>query len=244
MELSFHCLEFEQEVRKQLNILDRPITEEDTQRVTDLSLSEFTFENDDLETLLCFRNLKELDIETRCEDTDFWKQFIHMECLNWTTLGYDVDFRVFSNMQNLTALSVSGGDYSNIQLRHLDALIPLRKLEDLCLHEFGSVDLAPLEAMKQIKYLRVLYSYGVVNAEAIGSMTQLKWLNLAGLVVNNLDFLDTLPDDLEIEMSGIEILDWQNVDVRKWKRFRNRDISEMYVRKEYQEGLSLSALDE
>jgi hypothetical protein len=47
---------------------------------------------------------------------------------------------------------VSGGDYSDIKFNRLDALIPLRNLEELILHEFGPVDLAPLEKVSQLKH--------------------------------------------------------------------------------------------
>ena len=48
---------------------------------------------------------------------------------------------------------VSGGDYSNIKFKRLEALVQLSHLEELILHEFGPMDLAPLEKMKQLKHI-------------------------------------------------------------------------------------------
>ena len=229
MELSFHNSKFEQEVRTRLNIFDRAITDADAKLVTELDLTNFYVEDEDVETLLHFNNLKILALEMKSKDSGFWQHFPRVEALYWITWGGDIDFEVFSHMHTLKSLTVSGGDYSSIGFKNLDALIPLKILEHLELHEFGSVDLAPLRAMKQIKSLAVRYSHQVQNIDVIGAMTQLEELTLDGLAVDNLDFLDTLPNNIALEMCGIQVPKRENIDIKKWKRFTNRDICEIEV---------------
>ena len=241
MELTFHDFVFEEEVRKALNIYDRAITDADALLVTELDLTFGSTTEEDVSTLLYFKNLESLALDMYFKN-HIWHHFPRLEDLYLVAHG-DVDFSVFSSLKNLTALTVSGGDYSSIAFENLEALIPLEKLEYLQLHEFGPVDLAPLAKMKQLKQLMVRYSYEVKNIEVIGTMTQLKTLDLDGLLVDNLDFLDTLPDDLDIEMCGNQILGTKTVDVSKWKRFKKRDICEIEVKDQYWEYIDLSELN-
>ena len=241
MELLFHNSEFEKEVRKQLNIFNRAITDADALLVNELDL---TLDYDiDLPTLLHFKNLKSLTLEMGYHDDKLWENFPKLEDLCWITWGGKIDFSIFSCLHNLKFLTVSGGDYSSIAFEKLEALIPLKKLEYLQLHEFGPVDLAPLGNVKQLKTLLVRYSDEVKNIEVIGTMAQLKTLCLNGLWIDNLDFLDTLPDELDIEMCGIHTFGTKTVDVSKWKRFKKRDICEIEVKDQYWEYIDLSELD-
>ena len=243
MELSFHNSEFEREVRERLNIFDCAITGADAQNVTELDLTNFDFEDEDIDTLLQFKNLKVLAIETITKDFLFWKHFPKIEELYWLVWGGPVDFSVFSIMTKLSRLTVSGGDYSSIAFENLEALVPLKKLKHLELHEFGPVDLAPLEAMKQLKSLAVRYSHEVKSMATIGTMVQLQELTLDGLAVDNLDFLDTLADDIELKMCGIQIPSREAVNIEKWKRFTNSDICEIAINGPW-EYLDLSALND
>lgn len=246
MELSFHNLEFEQEVRKRLNIFDRAITEDDALLVTELDFTSFniSFKDEDLETLYLFKNLKSLAIEMENMGAEFWKHFPKMESLFLVIWGEDVNFEDFSGMTNLNDLFISGGDYSSIKFKNLNALIPLKCSKQLTLHEFGPVNLAPLSDMKQLEDLAICYSNEVECIDTIGKMTHLKSLCLCGLLVDNLDFLDTLPDEIELELCGIEVSGEDEIDVTKWKRFINRDISEIGVKHKWWEYIDLSPLDE
>ena len=243
MKLIFHHSYFEQEVRAQLKIFDRDITAEDALRVTELDLTEFSFEDEDIETLFCFSNLTSLAINIREKGCDFWSHFVKLEKLYWCCWGYKVDFSVFSNLKQLTSLMVSGGDYSNINFLNLDAIIPLNHLEELILHEFGPVDLAPLENMPQLRRFSLLYTHSAKNIETIGKLHWLESLTLCGLSVDNLDFLDSLPDCLELDVCGIEIRGRKEIDVRKWKRFQKREICEIEVKDPCWEHIDLSALE-
>ena len=75
-------------------------------------------------------------------------------------------------MRELTYLMVSGGDYSDIKFNNLDALVQLSHLEELLLHEFGPVDLAPLERMPQLKHFSLLYTDSAHNT---GRPASLSW---------------------------------------------------------------------
>ena len=243
MELLFHNSEFEREVRERLNVFDRAVTDADAQLITELDLTNFSIEDEDIDTLMRFNNLKSLALEMRNKDSLFWDHFTKLEDLLWVTWNGPVDFSIFTNLTELTQLTVSGGDYSNIAFENLEAIIPLKKLRYLELHEFGPVDLSPLEKMKQLKSLAVRYSHEIKNIETISTMTQLEFLELDGLGVDNLDFLDALPSNLELKMCGIEIYGTKKVDVSKWKRFLKRDICEIEVKDQWWEYIDLSELN-
>ena len=243
MLLTFCHPEFEQEVREQLGIFDRDITEQDALSVSELDLSNFDFKNEDIETLFLFSNLISLDINIGEQDSFFWNHFSKLQDLYWCCWGSEIDFSVFSNMNRLKLLTVSGGDYSSMKLTGLESLIQLRHLEELILHEFGAVDLSPLESMTQLKHFSLLYTDSARNVEIIGKLHWLESLTLRGLYVDNLNFLDSLPNHIELELCGIEIYGRKNVDVLKWKRFEKRDICEISVKDQYWYDIDLSSLD-
>lgn len=243
MELKFFHHEFEQEVRNQLSVFNRPITESDAKMVEELDLTNFSFRAEDVETLCYFNNLKMLSIEMGTKDLEFWNHFPELEDLYWCCWGFAVDFNVFKNMKNLTTLCISGGDYSDIEYKNLDALKELKKLNFLELHEFGPVDIAPLGQMPWLKSFALRYSSQVKNIDTIGAMNFLENLYLDGLYVENLDFLDSLPDSIRLEMCGIEIYGCKDVDVKKWLRFTNRDICEIKTKDQWWDYIDLSPLE-
>jgi len=244
MELKFYHYEFEQEVRERLSIFDREITDKDAKMVEELDLTNFSFRDEDVDTLFYFSNLKVLGIEMGNNDACFWNHFPEMEDLYWCCWGSEVDFNMFSNMKNLNTLFVSGGDYSDINYINLDALQELKNLKFLELHEFGTVDIASLGNMTQLKSFGLRYANRVENIETIGTMTFLEKLCLGGLYVENLDFLDSLPDSIRLEMGGIEICGDEKVDVSKWKRFTNRDIYEIRTKEQYWDYIDLTPLEQ
>ena len=144
-------------------------------------------------------------------------------------------------MENLLSLFVSGGDYSCIDYLHLDALTRLKKLHSLGLHEFGSVDLLPLAALPQLKEFSLLYAKRTEHIDVIGAMSQLDILNMAGLEVEDLNFLDRLPDSVQLELCGIYVRN--GVDVEKWKRFESPYIDEISVGEYRWRCIDLSALE-
>ena len=244
MVLTFHHAQFEQAVREQLQIFHRNITAADALQVSTLDLTNFDFKDEDIETLVLFSHLTSLHINIRQQDTAFWQHFPMLEELHLCCWGAEVDFCAFSPLKNLTYLMVSGGEYSDISFRRLEALIPLKQLSELILHEFGSADLAPLEYMPQLKHFSLLYAHSSKNIAVIGRLTQLESLRLCDLHVEDLDFLDTLPDHVELEMCGIEIHGKKSPDIWKWKRFKSRDISEReIVRGQSRADINLTPLD-
>lgn len=240
MDLIFQHSGFEAVVREQLSVFDRPLTEEDAASVTHLDLSEFGFSDEDIDTLCLFKNLKSLSIEIGQTSAAFWRHFNYLEDLYLICLGNYVDFRYFENMKNLTSLVVSGGDYSGIDFQNLQALAPLKHLEELILHEFGHVDIQPLASMPQLKNLGLHYANHVYNIDVIETMVQLESLALVDLKVESLDFLDQLPDQLRLEMSGISV--HNSVDPKKWRRFSEHDVSEITTADKPFEYINLSEL--
>ena len=239
MELQFNHPEFEEEVRTELGIFDRPIIAEDVLLVSHLDLSNFDFCIEDMDTLSLFKNLKHLDVNMWHSTPNFWYAFPHMEDL-YVCVGDDFDFSSFQNMKELSYLFVSGGDYSDVDYLNLEALLSLERLREVHLHEFGSVDLLPLTSMPQLRELGLHYANKVHNIDIIGSLSQLEELRLTGLYVESLDFLDQLPGHIRLEMCGIHV--YGGVDPQRWKRFAERDICEISVKDKPYEYIDLSVL--
>ena len=243
MILTFQHPEFEQEVRRRLNITERNITDEDALLVSKLDLTNFNFRNEDIETLFLFSNLTSLSIIIGQTNQHFWNHFPKLQNLYYCCWSDEIDFDIFSNMADLESLIVSGGDYSDINFIGLDSLTKLSHLEELILHEFGFVDLAPLEKMPQLKHFQLLYTDSAQNIETIGKLHWLESLTLRGIYTDNLDFLDSLPSNIELELCGIDICGRKKVDILKWKRFKKRDICEIAIKGQYLEYIDLSDLD-
>ena len=227
--LVFHHPEFEEEVRQQLQIFDRPIDPSDAARVTQLDLSNFDFLAEDELLLENFCQVKSLAINTGSEDHSFLQWFPMLETLDmvcWNRCNA-VDFRVFRHLKNLKWLFVSGGDISDIDFLNLDALTDLRSLRNLRLHEFGTVDLKPVEQMPWLSGLFCGYANEVRNAKAIGALKRLKELELIDIKVEDLGFLDTLPDDLALELCGVDVR--KGFDPDQLRRFAEYDVCEMFV---------------
>lgn len=240
MEITFYHPEFEEAVREQVGIYDRPVTEDRLSAVTQLDLWNFDFRHEDMDTLSRCSHLKQLVICIGDTQPSFWHSFPEMEALYLECLGEQFDFSGFSGMNKLAVLTVSGGDYSNIAYVNPEALIPAKKLHYLELHEFGRVDLRFLGSMPQLQEFALRYANDPVNIQSIGLLSQLKRLVLDGLRVADVDFLDQLSDEVELEMCGIHIDN--GADIRKWKRFAKRDISEISVGNDPWKHIDLSEL--
>lgn len=240
MELTFCHPEFECEVREQLGIFDRPLTDADARNVRSLDLTNFSFSLEDLDTLSRFTELTDLGIEMHIVSSSFWRSFSKMQDLYLCCWGGPVDFDSFRKMEDLKSLWVSGGDLSDIDFLNLNALTNLKKLRILGLHEFGTVDLAPLREMPQLRIFYLGWAKKVIDIETIGTMTQLNELKLNGLYVDDLDFLYMLPDTLQLEMCGNHV--YGGVDPAKWNRFSKHNISEISVGDYKFDHIDLSAL--
>ena len=232
-ELKFYHSEFEQVVRHELLISDRPITEEDALKVFDLDCSNFTFDSRDYEALSAFKNLDWLTINTRADELDFLKALPLLEELNLETWGGNnsVDFNHFSHLAQLRELFVSGGDVSSIDYKNLEGLTKLEKLESLTLHEFGTVDLRPLRSMPWLKGLYCGYANEVFDIGAIATLSNLEALTLIAVEMDNLEFLDSFPDSLVIELCGLRVK--KGIDHSKLARFvegKFEEIEDLYWR--------------
>lgn len=226
-ELKFYNAEFEQVVRHELLVSDRPITDEDALKVFDLDCFDFTFDSRDYEALSAFKNLDYLTINTRADELDFLKELPALEELNIVIWGVEnvVDFKRFSHLVHLRELEVSGGDLSSIDYKNLEGLIELKNLESLTLHEFGTVDLSPLCSMPWLKSLYCGYANEVYNIDAIATLSALKSLTLIDIEMEDLDFLDSFSDNLIVGLYGIKVKN--GIDYSKLSRFADGDFDEI-----------------
>lgn len=219
---------FEYEVRNELNIFDRPITDEDILNLTYLALVDFDFSHKDSDILSLCKNLEHLAMDTCDEKLDFLKPLTKLESFDIVSFPHNncFDFSNLEHLKNLSVLRVSGGDISDMELVNTDALLNLPNLKELHFHEFGSVDLSPLRQMEQLEFFFCGYADEVRNIDALKYLTNLNHLELIDIEVDNLNFLDNFPDDIEIELS----LNIKNdVDWEKLKRFKKLEVYDTYI---------------
>lgn len=219
--IKFHHREFELAVREAAGIFDRPIEERDLSSVERLDCSNFSFHSEDLEVLQRCRALKELNIVTCYEDLSFLSTFPMLESMYFEYFGPSIDFRAFSCLSRLEDLYVSGGDYSSIPFLHTEGLISLKRLKSLVFHEFGTVDLLFLESMPWLEEFVCGWANRVTNISSIGKLTNLRRLVLIDLQMDDLAFLDNLPDSMELELDGYAE---KNIDEEKLRRFKRTDV--------------------
>lgn len=226
-EIIFKHPEFEYEVRKNLGISDRPVTDKDVANIVELELHNFNFLFEDEENLSLFKNIETLDINTCSHNLDFLKPLTKLKDLYieyGAICGFD--FSKIEHLKKLENFTISGGDLSGMELINTDALLNLPNLKILYFHEFGSVDLSPLRQMEQLEFFFCGYADEVRNIDTLKYLTNLNHLELIDIEVDNLNFLDNFPDDIEIELS----LDIKNdVDLEKLKRFKKLDLYDTYM---------------
>ena len=227
MELQFYNKNFEDVVRQELLIHDRPLTEEDALLVYDLDCSEFTFDIEDCETLCAFKNLDWLSINVCFEDFSFLKELSKLEELSMEFYQDNFDFSYLTPLKKLRTLFVSGGDYSDFEFHNFEELTKLPHLEDISLHEFGTVNLAALRQMPYLKGFFCGWGDKVYNIEAISYLVNLEDLTLIDVTLPNIDFLRTLPSAMALELCGVNIL--ENVDFKELDRFKERELDEIEI---------------
>lgn len=226
-ELYFYKDGFEDAVREELLIYDRPITDEDALLVSDLDCSNFTFDSEDCETLCEFKNLETLCINIGFENLSFLKGLPKLEELAMEFYRHNFDCSYLVPLQNLRSLCVSGGAISDFKFHNFEKLTKLTRLEDLTLHEFGTVNLAALRQMPYLKGFYCGYANNVYNIEAISCLVNLKGLTLIDVTIPNLNFIRTLPDNMILDLCGVNIL--ENVDFTELHRFQEYDLSEIEI---------------
>lgn len=226
-ELIFHNHDFEEVIRNTLQVYDRPLCTSDAASVLALDGSDFWMDEEDYETLAAFCNLKELYVEAFPAILPFIGKLTQLESLSLVLNADTVDLRYIADLKKLKQLFVSGGDYSSMNILHLDALTEMDDLEELSLHEFGSVDLKPLEKMTQLTCFFCGYANQVQHLSSVATLTNLTELRLVDIKAESLDFLDSLPDTIELDLCGTKVL--KNYDLQKLKRFAKYDLSEMII---------------
>ena len=233
--LSFHNKRFEQAVRESLNRPNGPIFDVDAPSVKTL-YCDFSFDVEDVPVLRSFCNLASLYIETNYSNCDAIREafldMANMEKIDVCWMSGDLDFHMFQNMRKLTEFYITGGDISWIDLLHPEVLVEMKQLHTVSLHEFGSVDLAFLEGMPQLRSFFCGYADHVIHPDSISSLIHLEDLTLVHIKFNDLHFLDNLPDSLKLELLACEFP--QMIDLKTLDRFRHVDFDEIIIMGEWQ----------
>ena len=227
MELCFCDEEFERTVREILSVYDRPLTDADVAAITKLDCSNFGFRSEDLGVLACFKGLRELTVNINADDLSFLQKMPKLESLDmecWS-LKEKLDLRALSHLHGLRYLFISGGDISDMDILHTEALVGLRALESLGFHEFGTVDLRPLEQMPWLQAFFCGWANGVRHVEAIGALQNLKELTLICFAMKDLDFLEALPSDLKLTLCSLGVE--KGIPYEKLKRFYKGNFDEI-----------------
>lgn len=226
-ELQFHNKEFEDEVRAELLIFDRPITADDALNVYDLDCSNFTFDIEDCDTLCAFKNLDWLYIGIGFEDFSFLGRLENLEDLFLEFYRKNFNCSYLSGLKKLKDLTISGGAVSSFQFHNFEELTKLPSLESLGLHEFGSVDLSALKQMTHLKDFFCGYGDNIKNIDAISYLVNLEALTLIDVTVNNFDFLNTLKKGMILDLCAVNSL--ESFDVEILKRFEKVDLDNVSV---------------
>lgn len=231
--ITFRHREFELAVRESIKIFDRPIEESDLLQVESLHCSDFDFLHEDLETLKKCSALKSMSIDIGMISLDFLSALPKLKDLYLVYWGGPVDFRAFSCLQNLETLIVSGGDYSSIPFVETDALASMKNLTSLTFHEFGTVDLSFLESMPWLEEFFCGWPNKVTSVSSIGKLINLRELTLMDMYLDDLDFLDTLPDTVTLDF--VVEVKTAGYKPEKLRRFINSEISREGERGQYME---------
>ena len=112
-----------------------------------------------------------------------------------------------------------------MDILHTEVLTEMKQLEEVSFHEFGSVDLQFLRDMPQIKIFFCGWANRIEHIDAIGFLTNLKSLTMIYVDMDNLDFLDTLPEDIEIELCALKVK--EGIQMEKLVRFPNHNYDDL-----------------
>ena len=206
-ELKFHHPKFEEVVRQELLIFDRPITRNDALNVFDLDCSEFEFDIRDYQTLAAFKNIDWLNIKISANEIVFLNELHFLEELRieiWNGSA-SVDFNQFTNFDHLKSLTISGNCSLESEVKNLDGLAKIKALESIALIEFGVVDLNPLSSMPWLKCVYCSKINEICNIEVVSKFSGLEALTLIDVKIDSLDFLDAFPDTLVLGLYGVSV---------------------------------------
>lgn len=226
--LSFHNKQFEDIVRNELAIFDRPITEDDALSLSLLDLSEFVFDIEDCSTLCCFKNLDWLDINISFSNFSFLGELVLLTELYIDFYGKTFDFVHLTPLKNLELLTVSGGDWSDFRFVNLEALSWLPKLTSLTVHEFGAIDLFGLKKLPQLTCFYCAYGNQVKNIDSISHLVNLEALTLIDVTVDTLSFLDLFKDDIILGLFNIQVLEY--FDIKSLNRFKEIEFEDIIIK--------------
>ncbi len=229
----FHNTVLEKEIRKKLCIPEGLVTVGDIQKVTEMDCSFAELDENDIEILKLCSNLSTLYWEIGNVDLSFLRAFRKLKELNLQYYNRDciLDFDVFSECNDLECLHVSGWVYQDMNFINTKSLIKLKKLKEISLIDFDSVDLSFLEFMPWVENVDCGFGRKVTGVESVRKLDNPNHLQLTDLDLEDLGFLEALPDDTELSLCGLTIKD--SFDINKLIRFKMRDITDITINGEF-----------
>lgn len=223
--ITFHNNGFETSVRKALGKMSGEITSDDLLNIREI-IVEWGADDEEIEILKKCHNLEILDIQTDKSNLEFLSSFTHLKEL-YLESADDIDFNNLICLRELYRLCASGVLFSDIKFNNTEALELLPELKDLSLCDFGQCNLRFLRWLPDLKLFCCGWANEIFSADSIAYLKILEHLDLVDISVDNLDFLDELPDSLSLELCAVDVRD--GFDSEKLQRFRELDVCEMLV---------------
>ncbi len=233
----FHNTVLEKEIRKKLCIPEGPINMSDLQKITALECipvsglysEEGLYDEKDMEILRNCNNLEGLTLNIWKTDLSFIRSFPR---LKWLVLGHwsgskDWDFNVLRECTMLEELTIDGHLTLKGEYYVINNLVPLQTLKYLSVRLFGGLDLKFLEGMTSLEHIDFREGGKLIHTESIKSLKNLKSLSLDELSLDSLDFIDALPDDIDLTLGGLRVRD--DFDLSSLKRFKECDAEELII---------------
>ena len=225
----FHNEVFEHQIRRKLQKPEGLISETDLQKVTELDCSSGDYDENDIEILTHCSNLDVLYLEIGNVDLSFLRAFRKLKELNLQYYNRDciLDFKVFSDCNDLEYLYISGWDFQDMKYINTESLKKLKNLKEISLIDFDKVDLSFLEDMPWIETVSCGWGRTVEGIDSVRRIDNLKYLDLTDLVLENLNFLKVLPADTELSLGSLNVKD--SFDINILNRFKKRDITDITI---------------
>ena len=213
--LVFYGREFETTVREILRNPEGPVTDRDVSAVAALDCAAFPFHPLDIDALKRFTRLESLRISVgNRTDLAFLGAFPRLRTLSvscCTAFGAP-DLRALASLAGLETLEVSGGLFSGADLLFPASPPGLKVLTRLSLLDLGTADLAFLAHTQRLAHFSCAYTDRLLHADRLGSLRALRSLSLTDVNLQDLRFLDPLPDETSVRLFGCRVAAETDVD--------------------------------
>lgn len=172
-------------IQEELDLGDREITKKDAERLTQLIYDGNTHDAQiaDLTGISAFPHLQKLDVHGNAQIRDL---------------------QPLTGLSELRELDLHG----NFLIRDLSPLAGLENLESLDLERvYGIRDISPLTKLPHLQKLNLLKDYFVEDLQTVASIRSLTSLNISGLRLRDIAFLEPLSELEELRLQNNQISD-------------------------------------